>query len=130
MLVLVLDYSFVWLYVIIFEIGLNQIKTKQRHFIFYSWSSVDRSSRPKVFCEKGVLKFSQNSQENTCVFFNKDFINKKRFQYRCFPVNFVKFLATSFLQNTFGGCFWPETLGLLLFLELERKRNYLTRFLV
>ena len=77
MLVLVLDYSFVWLYVIIFEIGLNQMKTKQRHFIFYSWSSVDRSSRPKVFCEKGFLKFSQNSQENTCVFLIKTLLIKR-----------------------------------------------------
>ena len=27
---------------------------------------------------------------------------KKRLWYRCFPVNFVKFLRTSFLQNTSG----------------------------
>ena len=25
-----------------------------------------KSSRPEVFCKKGVLKISQNSQENTC----------------------------------------------------------------
>ena len=25
-----------------------------------------RSSRPDVFCKKGVLEISQNSQENTC----------------------------------------------------------------
>ena len=25
-----------------------------------------RNSRPEVFCEKGVLRNSQNSQENTC----------------------------------------------------------------
>ena len=31
---------------------------------------------------------------------------KKRLWHRCFPVNFAKFLRTSFLQNTFGGCFW------------------------
>ena len=32
-----------------------------------------RSSRPEMFCEKGVLKNSQNSQGNTCarLFFNK-----------------------------------------------------------
>ena len=29
----------------------------------------------------------------------------KRFQYRCFPVNIAKFSRTSFLQNTFSGCF-------------------------
>ena len=27
---------------------------------------------------------------------------KKRLRHRCFPVNFVKFLRTSFLQNTSG----------------------------
>ena len=27
---------------------------------------------------------------------------KKRFQHRCFPVNFAKFLRTHFLQNTSG----------------------------
>ena len=25
-----------------------------------------RSSRPEVFCKKGILKISQNLQENTC----------------------------------------------------------------
>ena len=31
---------------------------------------------------------------------------KKGLWHRCFPVNFVKFLRTPFLQNTTGGCFW------------------------
>ena len=30
---------------------------------------------------------------------------KKRLWHRCFPVNFVKFLRTPFLQNTSCGCF-------------------------
>ena len=30
---------------------------------------------------------------------------KKRLWHKCFPVNFVKFLRTPFLQNTSGGCF-------------------------
>ena len=30
----------------------------------------------------------------------------KRFQHRCFPVNFAKFLRTSFIQNTSGGLLW------------------------
>ena len=30
---------------------------------------------------------------------------KKKLWRRCFPVNFVKFLRTRFLQNTSGGCF-------------------------
>ena len=29
-------------------------------------------------------------------------LSKKRPWHRCFPVNFAKFLRTSFLQNTFG----------------------------
>ena len=37
----------------------------------YVWHLTDtlvifRSSRPEVFCKKGFLKISQNSQENTC----------------------------------------------------------------
>ena len=31
---------------------------------------------------------------------------KKRLWYRGFPVNFVEFLRTTFLQNTSGGCFF------------------------
>ena len=42
--------------------------------------SITRSSCPEVFCKKGVLK---------------NFI-KFRGKHRCFPVNFVKFLRTSF----------------------------------
>ena len=54
------------------------------------------------------LEISQNSQENTCTrvsFLIKlqtcNFI-KKRLWPRCFPVSFVKFLRTPFLQNTSG----------------------------
>ena len=32
----------------------------------YVINSFPRSSRPKLFCKKGVLKVSQNLQENTC----------------------------------------------------------------
>ena len=35
---------------------------------------VQRSSRPEVFCTKGVLKISRNSQENTCA--RVSFLNK------------------------------------------------------
>ena len=52
-----------------------------------------RCSVKKVF-----LEIWQDSQENTCVslFFNKI---KKRFWYRCFRVNFGKFLRTPFLTE-------------------------------
>ena len=49
------------------------------------------------------LKLSQNSHKNTCT--RVDFlINllKNRLWHRCFPLNFAKFLRTSFLQNTSG----------------------------
>ena len=45
--------------------------------------------------QKGVLEILQNSQENTCA-------RVKRLWHRCFPVNFVKFVRTPFLQNTSG----------------------------
>ena len=55
-----------------------------------------------------LLEITLNSQENTCArgFFNKGSslrpatLLKKRRWYRCFPVNFVKFPRTPFLQNT------------------------------
>ena len=34
---------------------------------------------------------------------------KKRLQHRCFPVKFVKFTKTPFLQNNSSGCFWIAT---------------------
>ena len=54
-----------------------------------------------VLLKKVFLETSQNSQEDT---YNKVApLLKKRLWHRCFPVNFVKFLTTPFLQNTFGG---------------------------
>ena len=57
-----------------------------------------RCSVKKVF-----LEISQNSQENTCAsvsFLIKlpGTLLKKRPWYRCFPVNFAKFLRTPFLK--------------------------------
>ena len=59
---------------------------------------------------KVFLEISQNSQENTCArvsFLVKlqaasATLLKKRLWHRCFPVTFVKFLRTPFLQNTSG----------------------------
>ena len=55
------------------------------------------------------LEISQNSQENTCprvssvsFLVRPATLLKKRLWHRCFPVNFVKFLRTPFLQNTSG----------------------------
>ena len=62
-----------------------------------------RSSRLEVFCRKGVLRnFEKLSRKHLCqsLLFNKVAglrtvtLLKKRFWYRCFPVNFSKFLKT------------------------------------
>ena len=61
-----------------------------------------------VLYKKKFIKRSQNSQENACAtfsFFKKFLIQtllKKRLWHRCFPVNFVKSLRTTFLQDTSG----------------------------
>ena len=52
-------------------------------------SIMKRSSRPEVFCKKGVLKTSQISQGNTCARVYATLL-KKRLWYRCFPANFAK----------------------------------------
>ena len=55
--------------------------------------------------KKVFLEISQNSLENTSARVSFLIKLKKRLWHRCFPVNFVKFLRTPFLQNTFVGCF-------------------------
>ena len=62
--------------------------------------SIFRSSRPKVFYKKGVLrnfaKFTRKHLHQS-LFFNKVVrlrpatLYKKRLWHRCFPVNFAKF---------------------------------------
>ena len=69
------------------------------------------------------LKICQNSQENTCTrvsFLIKlqarpTTLLKKSLWHMCFPVNFEKFLRTTFLQNTSG--------QLLLELTVNRGGN-------
>ena len=66
---------------------------------------------PELFYEKSVLRnFTKFTGKYLCqsLFFKKvadlrpATLLKKRLWHRCFPVNFVKFLRTPFLQNTFG----------------------------
>ena len=55
-----------------------------------------RSSRPEVFCKKGVLRnFAKFTGKHLCqsLFFNK----VTGLGHRCFSVNFAKFLRTPFL---------------------------------
>ena len=68
-----------------------------------------RSSHRSCSVRKGVLRnFVKFTGKHLCqnLFFNKvaglpATLLKKRLWYRCFPVNFAKFLRTPFLQNTF-----------------------------
>ena len=63
-----------------------------------------RNSHLEAFCQRGVLKISQNSQENTCV--EASFLTtcrpescnfiKKRLHHRHFPVNFANLFRTPF----------------------------------
>ena len=64
-----------------------------------------RSSRPEVFCQKGVLRnFAEFTGKRLCqnLFFSKvaglrpATLLKKRPWHWCFPVNFTKFLRTPF----------------------------------
>ena len=64
-----------------------------------------RSSRPEVFCKRGVLEnFTKFTGKHLCqsLFFNKvagprlATLLKKRLWHRCFPENFVKFFRTLF----------------------------------
>ena len=72
-----------------------------------------RSSRPEVFCKKGVLRsFAKPAGIHLCqsFFFNRvaglrpPTLLKNRLWHRCFPVNCAKFLRTPFLHNASGGC--------------------------
>ena len=38
----------------------------------------------------------------------------KRLQHGYFPVNTAKFLRNTFLQNTYGGCFWEMLIKIFL----------------
>ena len=67
-----------------------------------------RSSRPKVFRKKSVLRnFAKFTGKHPCqsLFFNKlaglksPTLLRKRLWYRCFPVNSAKFLRTPFLTE-------------------------------
>ena len=67
-----------------------------------------RSSRPEIFCKKGVLRnFAKFTRKHLCesLFFNNvaylslQLYLKKRLWHRCFPVNCAKFLRTPFLRK-------------------------------
>ena len=70
-----------------------------------------RSSHRRCSIKKTFLKISQNSQRSTCIgvpFLIKlqascpQLYFKKRLRHMYFPVSFVKFLRTPFLQSIYG----------------------------
>ena len=81
--------------------SLVQYSKKFRHnWTFYYDKTLLRSSRPEMFCKKGVLRnFAKFSGKYLCLslFFNKVTglkpanLLKKRLWHRCFPMNFMKF---------------------------------------
>ena len=99
---------------------------------------------PVGFSKKGVLKKFQTIRQETPVlesYFNRVSglravtLLKKRLQHSCFQVNFMKFLRTSFLQNTSVICltvsFHKEVLYIcsnLLLLEKWTKFTILLSF--
>ena len=75
-----------------------------------------RTSHQRYFVRKGVFRnFTKFTGKHLCqsLFFNKvaglrpPTLLKKRLWHRCFPMNFVKFLRTPFLQNTSGRLLLP-----------------------
>ena len=71
----------------------------------------NRGSHQKCSVKKGVFRnFDKFTEKHLCqsFFFNKvaglrpETLLKKRLWHRCFPVNFEKFLRTTFLQNNSG----------------------------
>ena len=82
-----------------------------------------RSSLPDIFCKKGFLEISENSQEHTCARVSNLIklqarpatLLKKRLWNRCFSVNFAKFLRTPFLREHLR---WLLLYLLLRFLQL------------
>ena len=61
-----------------------------------------RSSRPEVFCKKGVLRnFAKLTGKYFCQGLRPATLLKKRLSHRCFPGDFAKFFKTDILEKTF-----------------------------
>ena len=80
-------------------INFSKIIVSDKNLREVEHSNIFQKQSQRCSVKKAFSKILQNSKENNCVGV------KKRPQYRCFPVNFAKFLRTCFLQNTSGGFF-------------------------
>ena len=79
---------------------------------WYALSDKFRSSRPEVLCKKGAYRnFVKFTVKYLCQNFLLNKVARLRLSYRCFPVNFVKFLKHLLSQNTCGGCLCKFTKG-------------------
>ena len=96
-----------------------------------------RSSHQRCFTQKGVLRnFTKFTGKHLCqsIFYNKvaslrpATLLKKRHWHRCFPVNFVKFLTTPFLQNTSGRMLLNFTWGSSITIDGKSKHVYVLCF--
>ena len=97
-------YHFVGLSLKKLILSCTMLKNEQTMDIF---STILRSSRPNLFCEKGVLRTFANftgKHLRQTLFFNKvagnacNFIQKRLWR-KCFPVKFAKFLRTPFFTE-------------------------------
>ena len=85
---------------------------------FWSIEDTTTSSHQRCFFKKGSKNFPKFTGKYLCqsLFFNKGAglkhatLLKKILQWRCFPVDFLKFLRASFSQNTFEGYFCTHLL--------------------
>ena len=96
------------------RIKMEITKKERNHFDLEDFEGVLRFNKyprtiqkqpPEVFREKGLLRYFAEFIEKHMYrvpFLIKLQALKKRPWYRCFPLNFVKFLRTPFLHNTSG----------------------------
>ena len=64
--------------------------------------TIIRCSHRRCSVKKVVLRKLVKFRKNSCL--RPATLLKKSLRYRCFSLNFAKFLRTSFLQNTSGDC--------------------------
>ena len=95
-------------FLLVFQTSFLSILAFSSFFVFCISSSNSTSHR-KCSVKKGVLsEFAKFTRKHLCqsLFLNKvaglrpAILLKKSLWHKCFPVNFAKFLRTTFLQNT------------------------------
>ena len=73
-----------------------------RKWTAFLWYLIAEAATKAIQWKKVFLEISENSKENTNASAQSSNFIKKRLWYKCFPVNFLKFLRKPFLQNTSG----------------------------